>query len=100
MIACVSPALMVRSTPLRISLAPPSAATETCRSLISKVDMWWVLRGLFVVGCASGTGDGQLGLHRRLKPLAQLGQGDLGQDLVEEAAHHQAPGDVLGDAAA
>src|ERR1700712_697286 len=45
MIACVSPSLMVRSTPLRISLnpsEPPSssdAATETCRSVISSVAM-------------------------------------------------------------
>src|SRR4051812_40899185 len=39
MIACVSPSLMVRSTPLRISLGPSSVSTETCRSLISSVAM-------------------------------------------------------------
>src|SRR6478672_6999435 len=39
MIAWVSPSLMVRSTPLRISLGPSSVSTETCRSLISSVAM-------------------------------------------------------------
>src|SRR3954454_11231638 len=39
MIACVSPSLMVRSTPLRISFGPSSVSTETCRSLISSVAM-------------------------------------------------------------
>ena len=39
MIACTSPELMVRSTPRRISLAPASVSTETCRSRISRVDM-------------------------------------------------------------
>src|SRR4051794_2014777 len=37
MIACVSPALTVRSTPRRISRAPLSVSTETCRSRISRV---------------------------------------------------------------
>src|SRR5437763_1964511 len=37
MIACVSPCLMVRSTPLRISRAPSPPSTVTCRSLISSV---------------------------------------------------------------
>src|SRR3954471_3791379 len=37
MIACVSPCLMVRSTPLRISRAPSPPSTLTCRSLISSV---------------------------------------------------------------
>src|SRR4051812_29181584 len=39
MMACVSPALIVRSTPLRISLGASSLTTETCRSLISRVAM-------------------------------------------------------------
>src|ERR1700712_5612580 len=39
MIAWVSPSLMVRSTPLRISLAPSSVSTDTCRALISSVAM-------------------------------------------------------------
>ena len=43
MIACVSPPLMVRSTPLRISLGPSSVATVTCRSRISSVAMRWSL---------------------------------------------------------
>src|SRR3954464_14870642 len=37
MIACVSPARIVRVTPLRISLAPSSVATVTWRSRISRV---------------------------------------------------------------
>src|SRR6201991_2019921 len=96
MTAWVSPARTVRSTPFRISLAPSSVATETCRSLISRVDM--------SVGCSvwwgSGAGDRQLGLDGRFQALAQLGQCDLGQDLAEEAADHQPACDVLGDAAA
>src|SRR6478752_6781116 len=39
MIAWVSPALMVRSTPLRISLRSPSASTVTWRLRISRVLM-------------------------------------------------------------
>src|SRR5689334_4897347 len=39
MIACTSPPLMVRSTPLRISFGPDSVFTETCRSRISSVDI-------------------------------------------------------------
>src|SRR5689334_17888298 len=39
MIACVSPARTVRSTPRRISLAPVSVWTLTCRSRISSVAM-------------------------------------------------------------
>src|SRR4051812_2950039 len=39
MMACVSPCFTVRSTPRRISRGPPSASTETCRSLISSVAM-------------------------------------------------------------
>src|SRR6476661_7860850 len=39
MIACVSPARTVRSTPRRISFRPPSVSTETCRSRISRMDM-------------------------------------------------------------
>src|SRR5215203_3466078 len=39
MIACVSPLRMVRSTPMRIGLAPASVSTETCRSRISRVDI-------------------------------------------------------------
>ena len=93
MIACVWPDSTVRSTPLRISFGPSSVATETCRSLISKVDMW----------CAwlrSGAGDGELGLDGRLQPLAQLGDGDLAQDLAEEPADDQPTGDRLRDATA
>src|SRR5947208_2871508 len=44
MIAWVSPSLMSRSTPLRISLGPSSVLTETCRSLISSVAMSVLLR--------------------------------------------------------
>ena len=53
MIACTSPLAMVRSTPLRISLAPDSVLTETCRSRISRVDMrysWLGLRGVVPAG--------------------------------------------------
>src|SRR4051794_5490094 len=39
MMACVSPCFTVRSTPFRISRAPFSASTETCRSWISSVAM-------------------------------------------------------------
>jgi hypothetical protein len=39
MIACVSPARTVRSTPRRISLVPCSDSTLTCRSRISRVAM-------------------------------------------------------------
>ena len=39
MIAWVSPDRTVRSTPRRISLAPSSVSTVTCRSRISRVDM-------------------------------------------------------------
>ena len=46
MIACTSPELTVRSTPRRISLAPASVSTETCRSRISRVDMWFRLLGV------------------------------------------------------
>src|SRR5687768_7458761 len=93
MIAWVSPARTVRFTPVRISLVPPSTAIETCRSWISRVDMWWVLLG-------SDAGDGELGLDGRFEALAQRGEGDLGQDLAEEAAHDQPARRVLGDAAA
>src|SRR5690242_12527664 len=93
MIAWISPGRTVRSTPRRISLAPPSAATSTCRSLISSVDIsstpWW-----------SGSGDGELGLDGRLQPFTQLGQGQAGEDLAEEAADDQAARDVFGDAPA
>src|ERR1700741_847419 len=37
MMACVSPALMVRATPDRISFFASSVVTETCRPLISSV---------------------------------------------------------------
>src|SRR6478736_1046812 len=39
MIACVSPALMVRSTPRRIGFGPSFVSTLTCRSRISRVGM-------------------------------------------------------------
>src|ERR1700754_958908 len=97
MIAWVSPPRTVRSTPRRISLAPPSAATSTCRSLISRVDMFFGCSG-FVVG--SDAGDGELGLDGRIQPFTQLGQGQAGEELAEEAADDQAALDVFGDAAA
>src|SRR3954466_12750772 len=96
MIAWVSPPRTVRSTPRRISLAPPSAATSTCRSLISSVDMWCAPCG----GGVSGAGDGELGLDGRLEPFPQLGKGDAGEDLAEEPSDDQAACDVFGDAAA
>src|SRR6476661_1844784 len=43
MMACVSPVLMVRLTPFRISLVPCSVSMLTCRSLISRVDMLFFL---------------------------------------------------------
>lgn len=43
MIAWVSPVLMVRLTPFRISLVPCSVSMLTCRSLISRVDMLFFL---------------------------------------------------------
>src|SRR4051812_42862055 len=95
MIAWVCPDATVRSTPFRISLGPSSVATETCRSLISKVDMC----AFSVVVAWSDGEDGELGLDGRLQPFPQLGQGDLGQDLAEEAAHDRAACDVLGDSA-
>src|SRR5215211_2047394 len=99
MIAWVSPARTVRSTPLRISLGPPSAATSACRSLISRVDM------VFECSRCGGTvrsdaGDGELGLDGRLQPFTQLGKGKAGEDLAEEPADDQAARDVFRDAAA
>ena len=88
MIAWVWPDSTVRSTPLRISLGPSSVATETCRSLISKVDMGW--RAPFR---CSDAGGGELGLDGRLQPLPQLGNGDLAEDLAEEPAYDQPPRD-------
>src|SRR4051812_9814087 len=90
MIAWVWPESTVRSTPLRISLGPSSVATETCRSLISNVDM--KLR--------SDARSGEFGLDGRLQPRPQLGDGDLAEDLAEEPAHDEPARDVLGDAAA
>src|SRR5699024_5820726 len=40
MMAWVSPELMVRSTPRRISFSPVSVSTVTCRSRISRVVIW------------------------------------------------------------
>src|SRR3954447_7744661 len=63
MIACVSPSLMVRSTPFRISLGPlPSlpVSTVTCRSRISSVDM---CISLFRLRCRSGSDVVQGGGH-------------------------------------
>src|SRR5680860_1445458 len=56
MIAWVSPALMVRSTPFRISFGPSSVSTLTCRSLISKLAMslltpYRFVGSLSAVGC-------------------------------------------------
>src|SRR6478752_5387455 len=101
MIAWVWPESTVRSTPFRISLGPSSVATETCRSLISKVDMcvstpWWL--GAAQCG-VSGAGDGQLDLDRLVEPLPQLGDRDLAEDLAEEAADDEPAGHVLRDAA-
>src|SRR6185369_15256922 len=97
MIAWISPARTVRSTPRRISLAPPSAATSTCRSLISSVDM-------MCAPCGGEKGsdarDGELGLDGRLQPFTQLGKGKAGEDLAEEPADDQPPRDVLRDAPA
>src|SRR6478672_5324099 len=90
MIAWVWPESTVRSTPLRISLGPSSVATETCRSLISNVDM--KLR--------SDARSGEFGLDGRVQPLPQLGDGDLAEDLAEEPADDQPPRDRLRDAAA
>src|SRR5690349_3308564 len=90
MIAWVWPESTVRSTPLRISLGPSSVATETCRSLISNVDM--KLR--------SDARSGEFGLDGRLQPLPQLGDGDLAEDLAEEPADDEPARDVLRDAAA
>src|SRR5690625_1438857 len=39
MIAWISPPLMVRSTPLRISLVPSGVSTVAWRSLISRIDI-------------------------------------------------------------
>src|SRR6476661_6897692 len=90
MIAWVWPDSTVRSTPFRISLGPSSVATETCRFLISKVDMGW--RAPFRCSDACG---GELGLDGRLQPLPQLGNGDLAEDLAEEPAYDEPPRDRL-----
>src|SRR6476469_2979697 len=50
MMACVSPELMVRSTPRRISLVPSSTSTETWRSRISSVVMVVSLSSVQVTG--------------------------------------------------
>src|SRR4051794_10966230 len=59
MIACVWPSLMVRSTPLRISLGPfPSlpVSTVTCRSRISSVAMKCLPNGVGAKSVVDGVG--------------------------------------------
>ena len=73
-----------------MSVPSSSETTLTCRSLISSVVMSWLLLDS-VIASSSFDGVGEALAHR--------GHGDLGDDLAEEAAHHQAAGLVLGDAA-
>src|SRR6478735_9029711 len=85
MIAWVSPSLMVSVTPLRISLAPSSVSTVTCRSLISSVLI--VVSSLLEV-CWSGRlyaveGRGHVDVHTVVADLDRehrdgLGRGQAG----------------------
>src|SRR6476469_5318088 len=90
MIAWVWPESTVRLTPFSIFFVHDTVTTETCRSLISNVDM--KLR--------SDARSGEFGLDGRLQPLPQLGDGDLAENLAEEPADAQPSRDVLRDAAA
>src|SRR6476659_6704163 len=106
MIAWVSPDFTVRSTPRRISLGPSSVSTETVSPLISSVLIGSVLLAGGVGGGAGGLlGRGRVGrggellLDRRGDLVTQVGERDLADDVGEEAAHDEALGLVLGDAA-
>src|SRR6478736_3630080 len=79
MIAWVSPLLMVRSTPLRISLRSPSASTVTWRLRISRVLM---RSGLLLDGVVDVDVDG-VGVD------VALGESDLG------VGAHVVQGEVL-----
>src|SRR6476620_12689527 len=81
MMAWVSPELMVRSTPRRISLVPSSISTETWRSRISSVVMWSAHFGgdgdEHVVAVdlhgVDGDGDGRRGAGRVAGPNVEPG---------------------------
>ena len=104
MIACVSPDFTVRSTPRRISLGPSSVSTETVSPLISSVLMgqFSLLRAGDAGGVLGGSGvcrRRELVLDGRGDLVAQVGERDLTDDVGEEAAHDEALGLVLADAA-
>src|SRR5699024_2969912 len=110
MIAWVSPERIVRSTPFRIWMGSASGsdcATLTCRSLISRVLIWLVISTLSCDGAVrrcmsvgrSGTGGRVLLLDGGGRAFAHLLDRDGGDDLLEEAAHHELAGLDLGDAA-
>src|SRR4051812_8116165 len=79
MIAWVSPSLMVRSTPLRISLGPSSVSTVTCRSRISRVLMSVLLLGSAVVERGGRVDEHVVALHAHGVDGDRLGGREAGR---------------------
>ena len=90
MIACVSPERTVRSTPLRISVTSSSWPTVTCRSRMSRV----LIRSRPPVGVKPSRASMVVMMRS-----CEFGDADPLDDVGEEAAHDEAAGLVLGDAA-
>src|SRR5699024_7335954 len=105
MMAWVSPDLMVRLTPLRISTSPCSVSMLTCRSLISRVDIV-VKVSLLPVGYGSfGNGykrglelkSGDFFFHDFCHGFFDFLDADLLDDFVEETTYDQLACDRLWD---